>query len=196
VNASGTTSGSSSGAEKPALGRHVHPEGYSGLVLWVAEPSRKLSIITGYLLRTALDVVNRGRPFHTLPVDIGIVNGGVVPVIQRDVADLRPVFPFRPRIAEPTWRNVLVTLAQRSDVRRGKCHASEAVVGAVALQDLVRALETSGESADRDVHDLISRLTYEATVRSGSDAAPTSAEVHSAADLCQQTIVGLADGWL
>ena len=197
VNAADTTSGSPHderdrrGSRSPERG-----DDHRGIVLWAAEPCRTLSIVTGHLLRTALEAVNRGRPFAELPIGVGVVGGGWRPVIHRQVAGMRPLFPFRSALAGPEWRNVLVTVTRRDDVRRGRCHALGASVGVVALNELVSGLEISLHDEPRDIATLIDRLTFTATAVSGADCSCTSHEPLIIADVCQRAIVGIADDWL
>lgn len=166
------------------------------IVLWSAEPCRTLAVTTAYLLRTAIDVVNRGRAFGALPLDVGVVNPGRMPIIDATVAGRRLIFPPRPRESGEQRRNVLVTTSRRNDVRRSRCHAPNARVDAIALHDLVAALEGGDRAEPRDAAALFSRLTFVASPARDHRCSCANTDTLTVADLCQRAIVGLADGWL
>ena len=207
MNSADTTSGSSrddhksddhkSDDHKSDVRKEVRPPvPGGGIILWAAEPCRKLAIVTGHLLRTSLDVVNRGRPFGSLPLDVGVVNGGVLPVFHKEIAGIRPMFPFRSSLVDAQWSNVLVTTSRRDDVRRGRCHDQGSAVPAVALRELVAAVEHSRAGGQRDLLGLMETLKYSATPSSDHRCSCATEDAFTLADLCQRAIVGLADGWL
>ena len=216
VNPADTTSGSHEAPDpfsRSAPGGTGQPDGSGGpaqlplnsrlslahqpaIVLWSAEPCRTLAVTTAYLLRTAIDVVNRGRPFGALPLDVGVVNPGRMPIIDASVAGRRPIFPARPRESGEHRRNVLVTTSRRNDVRRSRCHAPDARIDAIALQDLVAALEDGDHAEPRDAVSLFSRLTFVASPARDHRCSCANTDKLTVADLCQRAIVGLADGWL
>jgi hypothetical protein len=197
VNSADTTSGSSRGDYRrvPVGGRQLKPSG-AGIIFWSAEPCRKLAVITAHLLREALDVVNRGRPFGPMPLQIGVASGGLLPVYDPFVSQRRLVFPPRPRIDGSPWHDVLLTTSVSDFVRFPPYRDAGRTVTAVALPLLVDALESPPPARPSQVRELFTMIERPATTTTRGDCSHSKQSVLGAADLCQRAIVGLADGWL
>lgn len=197
VNSADTTSGSSRDDQRrlPADGQGLRPSG-AGIIFWSAEPCRKLAVVTAHLLRASLDVVNRGRPFGPMSLQIGVASGGFLPIYDPLVSERRLVFPPRPRIDGSPWHHVLLTTSVSSFVRFPPEHDAGKNVKAIALPHLVDVLEAFDERRPTDVRELFAAIERPAMTTTKGDCSHSRKCVMATADLCQRAIVGLADGWL
>ena len=197
VNSADTTSGSSRDEQRrlPADGHGLRPSG-AGIILWAAEPCRKLAVITAHLLQASLEVVNRGRAFGPLSLQVGVASGGMLPVYDPYVAQRRLVFPPRPQIDGSPWHHVLLTTSVSSHVRFPPDRDAGKHVKAIALPHLVEALEVSPTQRPADIRELFAGIERSATTTAKGDCSHSRECVIGAADLCQRAIIGLADGWL
>ena len=197
VNSADTTSGSSRDIHR-RLSRRTHGRRSSGagIILWSAEPCRKLAISTAHLLRTSLDVVNRGRPFGPMSLQIGVASGGFLPIYDPLVSERRLVFPPRPRIDGSPWHHVMLTTSASSVVRCPPDRDADREVNVIALSHLVDALEASHGHEPADVRELFAAIQRPAITTTKGDCSYSREFVIGTADLCQRAIVGLADGWL
>ena len=164
--------------------------------MWSAEPCRKLAVITAHLLRESLDVVNRGRPFGPLSLQIGVASGGLLPIYDPFVSQRRLVFPPRPRIDGSPWHHVLLTASVSPFVRFPPERDAGRSVTAVALPLLVEALETPAPARPASVRELFAAIERPATTTKQGDCSHDHDTVVGTADLCQRAIVGLANGWM
>ena len=197
VNSADTTSGSSRDDQRrlPVDGQGMRPSG-AGIIFWSAEPCRKLAVITAHLLQASLEVVNRGRAFGPLSLQIGVASGGILPIYDPYVAQRRLVFPPRPQIDGSPWHHVLITTSVSSFVRFPPERDAGKNVKAIALPHLVDALETSHTQRPSDVRELLTNIERPATTTKKGECSHSRKCVDGTADLCQRAIVGLADGWL
>lgn len=197
VNSADTTSGSFHADKRrlPADGQGARPSG-TGIILWSAEPCRRLAVITAHLLQASLEVVNRGRAFGPLSLQIGVASGGFLPIYDPYVAERRLVFPPRPQIDGSPWHHVLLTTSVSSFVRFPPERDAGKRVTAIALPHLVEALEASHTQRPSDVRELFARIERPATTTKKGDCSHSRECINGTADLCQRTIVGLADGWM
>jgi hypothetical protein len=164
--------------------------------LWSAEPCRKLAVVTAHLLHSSLEVVNRGRAFGPLPLQVGVASGGLLPIYDPYVSQRRLIFPPRPRIDGSPWHHVLLTTSESDFVRFPPERDAGRAVTAVALPLLVDALEAKGAPSFSHVREMFAAIERPATTITSGDCSYDRRCVTNVADLCQRAIVGLADGWL